>query len=119
MLGKAGLSDFLAAQEQGLDTPIPENGKNLSGGERQRIAIARALCRKVSLLFVDEATSSLNEELGRAVESEILGLDGTVVAISHRYYEGVTERYDYVLELKDGYLNQYPAKDYFQGVKAA
>lgn len=119
VLAKSGLSEFLAAQEQGLDTPIPENGKNLSGGERQRIAIARALCRNASLLFVDEATSSLNEELGRSVESEILALPATVIAISHRYYEGVTEKYDYVLELKDGYINQYAAKDYFQGGKNA
>ena len=26
--------------------------------------------------------------------------DSTVIAISHRYYEGVTENYDYVIELK-------------------
>jgi ABC-type multidrug transport system fused ATPase/permease subunit len=111
----AGLSDFLAKQEQGLDTMISENGKNLSGGERQRISIARALAKRSELLFVDEATSSLNDELGRQIEQTLLNLDQTVIAISHKYYEGITNHYDYVLEIKDGYLNSYPAKDYFNG----
>ena len=31
-------------------------------------------------------------------------IDATVIAISHRYYEGVTERYDSVLELKGKWL---------------
>ncbi len=112
----AGLGEFLSSQELGLDTLIAENGKNLSGGERQRISIARALCKKAEILFVDEASSSLNDELGRMIEETILGLNATVIAISHKHFEGISERYDYVLELNNGYINQYPAADYFQGV---
>ncbi len=112
----AGLGDFIRAQEHGIDEPVAENGKNLSGGERQRISIARALCKNADILFADEASSSLNDELGRAVESTILSLPATVVAISHKYFAGVSERYDFVLELKDGYVNQYTAMDYFAEV---
>jgi len=112
---KAGLDEFIAGQEDAIDTKISENGKNLSGGERQRISIARALCKHAEILFVDEATSSLNEELGREIESAILDLDATVIAISHKYYPGITERYDFVVELNDGYASQYPAGEYFVG----
>jgi ATP-binding cassette subfamily C protein len=115
-VASAGLEDFVRAQAAGLDEPIAENGKNLSGGERQRISIARALCKNADILFADEASSSLNEELGRAVEETILSLAATVVAISHRYYPGTTDRYDYVLELRDGYVTQYPAASYFAEV---
>jgi len=99
-----------------LDERLAENGKNLSGGQRQRISIARAIAKNAQILFVDEGTSSLNEELGREIEKLFLSLDNTVIAISHRYYEGVTENYDYVLEVKNGLVHSYPARDYFNEV---
>ena len=110
---EAGLMDFLSERELGLQEKLMENGKNLSGGQRQRISIARAIVKDSSILFVDEGTSSLNEELGRAIEDTILSLDSTVIAISHRYYEGITGKYDYVLEVKDGMLKQYNSQEYF------
>jgi ABC-type multidrug transport system fused ATPase/permease subunit len=111
---KSGLKEFLAARELGLQEKLMENGKNLSGGQRQRISIARAIIKNADILFVDEATSGLNEELGRAVEDTILSLENTVLSISHRYYKGVTEKYDYVLELSNGMIYQYSSQDYFR-----
>ncbi|KAB3531567.1 ABC transporter ATP-binding protein [Alkaliphilus serpentinus] len=112
----AGLDEFLATKELGLNEPLMENGKNLSGGQRQRISIARAIIKDASLLFVDEGTSSLNQELGSAIEDTILSLDSTVIAISHRYYEGITEKYDYVLELNNGQILQHQSQDYLREV---
>lgn len=111
---KAGLSEFLEKQPQGLDTLILENGKNLSGGERQRISIARAIMKNAQILFIDEATSALDEKLGREIELSFLNLDSTVVAISHRYYQGISEKYDYVLEIKNQKIETYEASKYFQ-----
>lgn len=113
-IAKAGLEDLLDQKQEGLDLKIEENGKNLSGGQRQRISIARAILKKSQILFADEATSSLNDELGKAVEATILSLQSTVVAISHRFYEGITENYDYVLEIKNGVLHEYPSEVYFR-----
>jgi ATP-binding cassette subfamily C protein len=110
---KAGLIDYINSLENGIHTMISENGKNLSGGERQRVSIARALCKKAEILFIDEATASLNEELGRLIEQTILELDATVIAISHKYFEGITEKYDVVFEIKDGYLTKYDGSEYF------
>lgn len=111
---KAGLEELLNKKESGLSEMLMENGKNLSGGERQRISIARAIVKESKILFVDEGTSSLDEKLGRKVENTILDIDSTVIAISHRYYEGITEKYDYVLEVKNGTINQYSAEEYFE-----
>ncbi len=115
---KSGLGEFIESRPNGLSEMLMENGKNLSGGQRQRISIARAIIKNADILFVDEGTSGLNDELGKAVEDTILSLDSTVIAISHRYYEGVTEKYDYVLELSGGIINQYSSLDYFQEVVA-
>lgn len=113
---KSGLKDFMSTKPLGLDEILLENGKNLSGGERQRISIARALVKNSDILFVDEGTSGLDEELGRAIESTILSLNNTVIAISHRYYEGITEKYDFILEIVDGRINKYSSQEYFGGV---
>ena len=110
----SGLEPFLVEKKEGLEERLTENGKNLSGGQRQRISIARAIAKNAEILFVDEGTSSLNEELGRDIESTFLELKSTVIAISHRYYEGITENYDYVLEIKNGMVHSFPAKDYFE-----
>lgn len=114
----AGLLPLLEKKPQGLQEVLGENGKNLSGGERQRISIARAIIRKPQILFADEVTSSLNEELGRLVEETLLSLDTTVVAISHRFYEDVTERYDEVIEIQNGTITQRPMKEYIEEVRA-
>ncbi|HPT78474.1 MAG TPA: ABC transporter ATP-binding protein [Candidatus Atribacteria bacterium] len=112
----SGLESLLEEKKEGLNERLTENGKNLSGGQRQRISIARAIAKNTELLFVDEGTSSLNEELGKEIERVFLELDNTVIAISHRYYEGVTENYDYVIEIKNGEVNCFPARDYFDEV---
>lgn len=108
-----GLLNVISDKKGGINTMLTENGKNLSGGQRQRISIARAIAKEAEILFVDEGTSSLNEELGREIEKVFLKLPHTVIAISHRFYDGITDEYDYVLEVKNSHIYQYPAKDYF------
>jgi ATP-binding cassette subfamily B protein len=115
-VAKSGLDNLIQKKENGIYEMLMENGKNLSGGERQRISIARCLVKDSEILFVDEATSSLDEELGKMVEDTILSLDSTVIAISHKYYKGITEKYDYVLEIKNNRINVYDSNNYFMEV---
>lgn len=114
VVDKAGLRVLVDSLPRGLDTPLSENGRNLSGGQRQRISIARALIRQTPLVFVDEATSGLDPEMGEAIEKTILSLPQTVLAISHRYYKGVSERYDKVLKIQGKDIEVYNAEEYFR-----
>ena len=82
----AQLMDFIEELPEGLDTHVGENGVNLSGGQRQRLGIARALYTKPKILFLDEATSSLDaiSEQGFAKALKILRETTTVILIAHR-----------------------------------
>ncbi len=108
----AGLEELIKTQKDGVDTVLAENGKDLSGGQRQRVSIARAIIKDAEIIFADEATSSLDPELGRQIEDELLSLDSTLIAISHRYYEGITEKYDYVIQVKDKEIDLIPSNEY-------
>ena len=56
----------------------------LSGGQKQRILIARALYRKPSILFMDEATSHLDLKNESVINQSISALSITRIIVAHR-----------------------------------
>ncbi|RYY62227.1 MAG: ABC transporter ATP-binding protein, partial [Comamonadaceae bacterium] len=84
--GKAAILPFAESLPEGFETRVGERGLKLSGGERQRIAIARALYGEPAILFLDEASSALDEDTERDILAHIRALAGdvTVLAITHR-----------------------------------
>jgi ATP-binding cassette subfamily B protein len=83
---RASISKFIDGLPEKFETRIGERGLKLSGGERQRVAIARALYADPQILFLDEASSALDERTEAEIMGEIRALAGemTILAITHR-----------------------------------
>ncbi len=98
----ANAHDFIVALPEGYDTRVGERGVKLSGGQRQRIAIARAVLKDPAVLILDEATSSLDTESERLVESALERLQAgrSTLIIAHRL--STVQRADRLVVLDQG-----------------
>ena len=88
----------------GLNTILSREfgGRDLSGGQWQRIAIARALYRESSIIFLDEPTSAIDpieESNLYHIFSDIIK-NRTTVLITHRL--GAAKIADRIIVLNDG-----------------
>ena len=85
MIKKLSLEKLLKRLPGGLDGSLGEEGINLSGGEIQRIGLCRALIYDPEVLFLDEATSSLDIETESQILDELEAFDKkTIISIAHR-----------------------------------
>ena len=99
---QANCHDFIMKLPQGYDTMIAESGKTLSGGERQRLSIARAILKDAPVIFLDEATASLDPENENEIQDALNNLvkNKTLVVIAHKF--STIEKAEQVLVLDDG-----------------
>lgn len=83
---KACCHEFIMKLPCGYDTPVGEGGCTLSGGEKQRISIARAILKNAPMVFLDEATASLDPENEAEIQTAINQLvqNKMVVVIAHK-----------------------------------
>src|SRR5690606_29588191 len=65
-------------------TLVGDMGSSLSGGQKQRVILARAFYRQPRILFMDEATSSLDVECESLVNNQIKQLAITRLLVAHR-----------------------------------
>ncbi|WP_414512442.1 peptidase domain-containing ABC transporter [Nostoc sp. PCC 9305] len=100
----AGADEFIKKLPMGYESQIGEGGGLLSGGQRQRIAIAKALLGNPKLLILDEATSHLDAESERIIQTNLNTiLQGrTTLIIAHRL--STVRNADLILVLDRGVL---------------
>lgn len=95
---KANIHEFISKLPMGYDTLVGELGEGISGGHRQRVFIARALYKKPGILFMDEATSHLDDFNQKVINEAITSLNITRVIIAHR--KSTIESADRIIEIK-------------------
>ena len=85
LIKKLSLEILLKRLPNGLDGNLGEDGVNLSGGEIQRIGLCRALIHDPEILFLDEATSSLDVNTESQILNELkIFKEKTIISIAHR-----------------------------------
>lgn len=81
-----GADDFINKLEDGYQTEIREGGSNLSVGQKQLLAFARALLADPRILILDEATSSIDTQTEKVIQTALQRLlkGRTSFVIAHR-----------------------------------
>jgi ATP-binding cassette subfamily B protein/subfamily B ATP-binding cassette protein MsbA len=98
----ANAHEFIKKLDGGYEALIGERGVKLSGGQRQRLTIARAILADPKILILDEATSNLDTESERLIQSSLHALmqDRTCFVIAHRL--STIAHADRIVVLEDG-----------------
>ena len=107
----ANAAEFIDKLPQGYDTTIGERGVRLSGGQRQRLAIARAVLANPKILILDEATSNLDTESERLIQTSMAALmeNRTCFVIAHRL--STIASADRIVVLENGKITEVGTHD--------
>ncbi len=99
---QAHAHSFIKRLPQGYDTVIGESGGNLSQGQKQLLCIARVMLCLPPMLFLDEATSSIDTrteaQIQQAFNTMMQGRTSFIVA--HRL--STIREADVILVMRDG-----------------
>ncbi len=98
---RAHADDFIDRLDQGLDTPVGEQGLTLSGGQRQRLSIARVILRDPAILILDEATSMIDADSEAKIADALdeFSAGRTTLIVAHRLSTVVNADRIVVMEL--------------------
>ena len=101
---QAHAHSFIKRLPQGYDTVIGESGGNLSQGQKQLLCIARVMLCLPPMLFLDEATSSIDARteirIQKAFDTMMRGRTSFIVA--HRL--STIREADVILVMRDGHI---------------
>lgn len=102
---QAAVADFVMNLPEKEETLLGIDGINISGGQKQRFSLARELYKQADILFMDEATSSLDGQTEAEIQNNLNRLKGkfTILTIAHRL--ATVKNSDRIILLKKGRID--------------
>jgi ABC-type multidrug transport system fused ATPase/permease subunit len=105
VLRHAQLETQIRGLEGGLEHEVKEKGENLSAGTAQLLCLARVLIKQPKVLFMDEATASVDTETDQLVqqtirEKGVLPPTCSIITVAHRIHTVID--YDRIVVLSEG-----------------
>ncbi|WP_084677748.1 ABC transporter ATP-binding protein [Spiroplasma diminutum] len=92
----------------GMEEQMNKYPHQMSGGQQQRVSIARALAKNPEILFGDEPTGALDEEMGRKVLEILVNVkekyNTTVIIVTHN--PNISEIGDTVIHVRNGLIDE-------------
>ena len=82
----AHIHNMIMSLPEGYQTRVTDSGNSISKGQKQLMTIARAMLMDSSMLILDEATSNVDTQTERQIQSAMLNLMNgrTCFVIAHR-----------------------------------
>nr|WP_084331602.1 ABC transporter ATP-binding protein [Williamsoniiplasma lucivorax] len=92
----------------GMTDQLNKYPHQMSGGQQQRVSIARALTKNPSILFADEPTGALDEEMGRKVLEILVKINRefktTMIVVTHN--PNIAKIGHTIIHIKNGLIDE-------------
>ncbi|KAL6841170.1 hypothetical protein ACP4OV_029139 [Aristida adscensionis] len=109
------LKDIVASKPEKLDALVADMGENWSVGQKQLLCFGRVILKRSRILFMDEATASVDSQTDAAIQRIIREefVECTIISIAHRIPTVMDS--DRVLVLDAGMVKEFDVPSKLMG----